>query len=140
MKLVFVRVTPQRAVKFDLILGLMHFLDIFEENLIELIREYFGWLLLVAFSRFDLKSFGLFEVHFRRTRMQSFGINGRAIVPEVNDPIEVVLSYEAILHEMLEFSDVATHEISLLLFRSFFFFRHLYYNWKKNGNLIKSNF
>lgn len=105
---------------------MMSFFWTFEIDLVILIGVYHRLSLCKIFASFILKSFGFFVVHIRWPFISSIFERHCIIIPEIDNPVQVVLGDKPIFHEMLKFSDIAGHKISLFDYNNFFFFLHLY--------------
>jgi hypothetical protein len=82
--------------------------------------------LSVIFTDFIFKSFSFFEVNIRWS-FNSFLFNRQfIIIPQIDNPDEVILGYKSIFDEMFELSNISGHKISFFDSNFFFLFRHCY--------------
>ena len=66
---------------------------------------------LVLAHTSPLKIGCFFKIHLRRMRFCWFQITWSLIIPQINNPSEIIFSDIGVLHEMLKLSDIAIHKL-----------------------------
>ena len=119
-------VASEGRVKVDLLLGLFGSLRVFEDHMIVFIRVVLLHLLFLTLAP-DFKGLGPLEEHLGRLRVRRRNLGRNVVIPQIDDPIQIVFGDLRLSNEVLELSDVAIHELfgprlALLLL----FLRHEY--------------